>query len=60
MTDDKRDQPRDNERTQTDEMADKFRNGAHIAPANRDPRRSEPSGLPQGMHDSHKSPVAPK
>jgi hypothetical protein len=53
-------QPPANERTKTDELDDAFRNGARIKPANGDPSRSEPTGLPLGMHDSDKSPVAPK
>lgn len=60
MKDDKRNRDRDDERTKTDEMAEAFRNGARIAPVTGDPNRSEPTGLPPGMHDSHKSPVAPK
>jgi len=60
MSDDKnRNKSHDDERTATDEMADRYRNGAHIASVNK-PSESEPSGLPKGMHDSHKSPVAPK
>jgi hypothetical protein len=60
MTDDKkRTQSHDDERTATDELAAAFRNGARIASVNR-PSESEPTGLPRGMHDSDKSPVAPK
>jgi len=60
MTDDKkRNESHDDERTATDELADAFRNGARIAPVN-PPGESEPTGLPRGMHDSDKSPVAPK
>jgi len=57
MTDDKRDQPRDAERTATDEMADRYRDGAEVVPLNRDPDNSEPTGLPPGMKDSRKSPA---
>ena len=61
MTDDKkRDPSTETERTATDDMVDRYRNGARIAPATGDPSRSEPTGLPPGMHDSDKSPVAPK
>jgi hypothetical protein len=60
MTNDKRDQAREPERTATDDMADRYRNGARIKPLTGDPNRSEPTGLPPGMHDSDKSPVAPK
>ena len=60
MTDKKNDQPRDTERTATEEMGDRYRNRAHIAPVTGNPAKSEPSGLPPGVHDSHKSPVAPK
>jgi hypothetical protein len=59
MSDEKRDQTRDSERTATDDMADRYRNGAKIVPATRDPEQSEPTGLPRGMKDSDKSPVAP-
>jgi hypothetical protein len=47
------------ERTATDEMGDRYRNGAQIKPATGDPAQSEPTGLPPGVHDSDKSPVAP-
>jgi hypothetical protein len=57
MTDDKRDQPRDAERTATDEMGDRYRDGAHVVPLTRDPDESEPTGLPPGMKDSRKSPA---
>ena len=60
MTNDKRDQASDPERTATDEMGDRYRNGARIKPLTGDPEQSEPTGLPPGMHDSDKSPVAPK
>jgi hypothetical protein len=60
MTDKKPDGASDSERTATDEMADRYRDGAHIIPANRDPENSEPTGLPLGIKDSDKSPVAPK
>jgi hypothetical protein len=60
MDDKKRDQSAETERTATDEMVERYRNGARIAPATGDPNRSEPTGLPPGMHDSDKSPVAPK
>jgi hypothetical protein len=60
MTDKKSDPPSATERTATEEMGDRYRNGAHISPATGDPAKSEPSGLPPGVHDSHKSPVAPK
>ena len=59
MTDDKRDQAPGAERTATDDMADRYRDGAKGVPITRDPKQSEPTGLPPGMHDSHKSPVAP-
>jgi hypothetical protein len=57
MTDDKRDQPRDAERTATDEMADRYRDGGKVVPLTRDPEDSEPTGLPNGMKDSRKSPA---
>jgi hypothetical protein len=57
MTDDKRDQPRDEERTATDEMGDRYRDGAEIVPLTRNPDESEPTGLPPGVHDSRKSPA---
>lgn len=60
MADKKPDQTEPAERTATDDMADRYRHGAHIVPATGDPNRSEPDGLPPGMHDSTKSPVAPK
>jgi hypothetical protein len=60
MANDKQEPGRDSERTATDEMADRYRNGARIKPATGDPAQSEPTGLPPGMHDSDKSPVAPK
>jgi hypothetical protein len=47
------------ERTATDEMGDRYRDGAHIKPVSGDPAQSEPSGLPPGLQDSDKSPVAP-
>jgi hypothetical protein len=59
MSDEKRDQAHDGERTATDDMADRYRNGGKIVPATRDPEQSEPTGLPLGMKDSDKSPVAP-
>lgn len=60
MTDDKkRTQSHDDERTATDELDEAFRNGARIVPVNR-ASESEPTGLPRGMRDSDKSPVAPK
>jgi hypothetical protein len=59
MSDKKRDQPKDAERTATDDMGDRYRNGGKIIPITRDPERSEPTGLPPGVKDSHKSPVAP-
>jgi hypothetical protein len=59
MSDKNRDPAPDDERTATDEMADRYRHGAHIHPANNDPENSEPTGLPAGMKDSDKSPVAP-
>jgi hypothetical protein len=59
MSDQKRDQTPETERTATDEMADRYRNGARIQPANNDPDDSEPTGLPTGQQDSDKSPVAP-
>jgi hypothetical protein len=58
MSDTKDAQPAD-ERTATDEMADRYRNGAQIKPVTGDPEQSEPTGLPPGVHDSNKSPVAP-
>lgn len=60
MKDDKRNQEPEAERTATDEMADRYRNGGRIVPVTGNPDESEPSGLPPGMHDSDKSPVAPK
>jgi hypothetical protein len=60
MDDKKRDPSPETERTATDDMVERYRNGARISPATGDPNRSEPTGLPPGMHDSHKSPVAPK
>lgn len=57
MTDDKRDQPSDAERTATDEMGDRYRNGGKVVPLTRDPEKSEPTGLPPGVHDSRKSPA---
>jgi hypothetical protein len=61
MTDNKKDgKSPDTEHTATDELVETFRNGARIAPATGDPSKSEPTGLPPGMHDSQKSPVAPK
>jgi hypothetical protein len=61
MTDDKKhDQSPETERTATEDMVERYRNGAQIAPANGDPDESEPTGLPLGWHDSDKSPVAPK
>jgi hypothetical protein len=57
MTDDKRDQPRDAERTATDEMADRYRAGGKVVPVTRDAEESEPTGLPAGMKDSRKSPA---
>ncbi len=60
MTDKKPAQSGVAERTATDDMADRYRNGARIVPATGDPNRSEPDGLPPGMHDSTKNPVAPK
>jgi hypothetical protein len=59
MTDDKRDQDPGAERTATDDMADRYRDGGKPVPITRDPNRSEPTGLPPGVHDSDKSPVAP-
>jgi hypothetical protein len=59
MTDDKRDQSPDAERTATDDMGDRYRDGGKIVPISRDPAQSEPTGLPPGMEDSDKSPVAP-
>ena len=59
MSDNNRDHDQDTERTATDEMADRYRNGARISPANNDPSDSEPTGLPTGVQDSDKSPVAP-
>jgi hypothetical protein len=59
MSDDKKDPAPDDERTATDDMADRYRNGATIKPVTGDPEQSEPTGLPPGMHDSRKSPVAP-
>ena len=61
MIDDKTPEPSpDTERTATDEMVERYRNGARISPVTGDPDRSEPTGLPPGIHDSDKSPVAPK
>ncbi len=60
MSDSKRDLKQDGERTATDDMVDRYKNGAHIHPANNDPENSEPTGLPAGVQDSDKSPVAPK
>jgi hypothetical protein len=60
MTDKERAKPAEGERTATQEMGDRYRDGARIVPATGDPNESEPTGLPPGMHDSHKSPVAPK
>jgi hypothetical protein len=57
MMDDKRDPPRGEERTATDDMGDRYRAGAQIIPLTRNPDQSEPSGLPLGVHDSRKSPV---
>ncbi len=57
MSDDKRDDTPDAERTATDEMADRYREGAKVVPLNRDPKESEPTGLPPGMKDSRKSPA---
>jgi hypothetical protein len=57
MKDDKRDQPRDEERTATDDMADRYRDGAKVVPLTRDADKSEPTGLPPGVHDSRKSPA---
>jgi hypothetical protein len=59
MNDDKRDPSQESERTATDEMADRYRNGGRPQPVNNDPEHSEPTGLPTGVKDSHKSPVAP-
>jgi hypothetical protein len=59
MSDDKGEKSRDAERTATDDMADRYRNGGRIVPATRDPEQSEPTGLPPGVKDSDKSPVAP-
>ena len=59
MSDEDRDLPQDSERTATDEMADRYRDGARVHPANNDPAESEPTGLPAGVSDSDKSPVAP-
>lgn len=59
MSNDKRDQPQGSERTATDEMADRYKDGARIQPVNNDPAKSEPTGLPDGVKDSDKSPVAP-
>ena len=47
------------ERTATDEMADRYRDGGTIKPITGDPEQSEPTGLPPGVQDSDKSPVAP-
>jgi hypothetical protein len=59
MSDKDRDPVQDGERTATDEMGDRYRDGARIHPANNDPSDSEPTGLPTGVKDSDKSPVAP-
>ena len=59
MSNDKREQPQDTERTATDDMVDRYKNGALIQPVNNDPQDSEPTGLPLGVEDSDKSPVAP-
>lgn len=59
MSTEKGDLPDESERTATDDMADRYRNGARIQPANNDPEHSEPTGLPEGVHDSDKSPIAP-
>ena len=60
MADDKKPtESHDDEPTATDALVAAFRNGARIASIN-PPDESEPTGLPRGMHDSHKSPVAPK
>jgi hypothetical protein len=60
MTDKDRAKAPEVERTATDDMVDRYRHGAHIVPATGNPDKSEPTGLPPGMHDSNKSPVAPK
>jgi hypothetical protein len=60
MTSEQRDEPRDSERSATDEMAERYGNGAHVKPATGDATQSEPTGLPPGVHDSNKSPVNPK
>ena len=57
MTDEKRDQPVNPERTATDEMADRYRDGAEVVPLNRNPDESEPTGLPRGVKDSRESPA---
>jgi hypothetical protein len=59
MSDNKKDPVPAGERTATDEMGDRYRAGATIKPVTGDPEQSEPTGLPPGMHDSRKSPVAP-
>jgi hypothetical protein len=59
MSNDTPDTTNDTERTATDEMADRYRNGGRPQPVNNDPENSEPTGLPKGMKDSDKSPVAP-
>jgi hypothetical protein len=59
MSNDNIDLPQGTERTATDEMADRYKNGARIHPVNNDPETSEPTGLPDGFQDSDKSPVAP-
>jgi hypothetical protein len=59
MSDKKADEAPEDERTATDEMGDRYRNGGRIVPITRDPEQSEPTGLPPGVMDSDKSPVAP-
>jgi hypothetical protein len=58
MSDANKDDP-DTELTATDEMAARYKDGARIKPITGDPADSEPTGLPAGMDDSDKSPVAP-
>jgi hypothetical protein len=59
MANDKRDEPRDSEKSATDEMAERYAGGAHVKPVTGDATQSEPTGLPPGVHDSNKSPVSP-
>jgi hypothetical protein len=59
MSEKKPEPDQEGERTATDDMADRYRNGARIRPAKSDPDECEPTGLPAGIKDSDKSPVAP-